>query len=229
MWQLNHEISGINELGEDLDANRGEKKSIKSGESLSKVNLKCCSRFSRKCKKLGWSSRQLALPSSLWNSAVSLPFCTHTDNRSRLCFLYCVLLLITSFSDGRLEGTRRGWDEQVKTFHRSATPRFGGANSLYGTKVAWKWNGESHRVDTITVLRIRCEHRMWDKRAILKEISADTSQCLSMQWSHCASYCAWEAFCHLYHSKWERENRQRDDTQQPLMDQNQTNKPGCSN
>lgn len=131
----------------------GEKESIKSGESLSKVNLKCCSCFSRKCKKLGWSSRQLALLSSWWNSAVSLPFCTHTDNRSRLCFLYCILLLITSFSDGRLEGTRCGWDEQVKTFHRSATPRELAVRNKSGAKVERWVSSSRHNYSVADPLR----------------------------------------------------------------------------
>lgn len=161
-------------------------------------------KFSYKVQKTGLKQLSISVPELL----------VHTHWQwEQIVFWYRILLLITTFSNGRLESTRGSWEEQVKTFHRFPSAqlgalhrKFSGAHLLCETKVAWKWDGKSHRVDTITVLRIHTrEHRMRDKRDILKEISADTSLRLSVQWSHRASYRVWEAFCHLYHSKWERE------------------------
>jgi len=51
--------------------------------------------------------------------------------------------------------------------------------------VVRKRDGGSRRVDAITASRRCCERRALDKRAVLEEISADTSPCLGVQRSHC--------------------------------------------
>lgn len=150
-----------------------KKESIKSGESLPKVNHECRSNFSTKCRKPGWSSCQLVLRSSLWNSAVSRPFCAHAHWQSeQIVLLYAVLLLISTFADGRLESTRGGWGEQVTTFHTLPSPPpwcVASSAACMKQKVGRRVSSSRHNYGVADA------HRMWDERAVLKEISADTS------------------------------------------------------